>query len=195
MASNIVPGNVDGTFPTAGQDNSSQGFRDNFTAIKNNFTEAKTDIESLQTNKASLNASSDFNNNEVLQAKFKDTSETVFAHGTTGGAITLNHANGHYQTMTVNLPVATSTVAFNLSDWPARAMYAEMIVGFLGNGTAKTSTFTVSGGGTIKYDTNYPKVSSVPTLTIDSAANPLLIKFWTYNSGTTVFAQYLGQYT
>ena len=52
MASNIVPGNVDGTFPTAGQDNSSQGFRDNFTAIKNNFTEAKTDIESIQTNKA-----------------------------------------------------------------------------------------------------------------------------------------------
>ena len=39
MASNIVPGNVNGTFPTAGQDNSSQGFRDNFTAIKNNFTE------------------------------------------------------------------------------------------------------------------------------------------------------------
>ena len=50
MASNIVPGNVDGTFPVAGKDNSSQGFRDNFTAIKNNFTNAKTEIESLQTN-------------------------------------------------------------------------------------------------------------------------------------------------
>ena len=58
MASKIVPGNVDGTFPTAGQDNSSQGFRDNFTATKNNFTEAKSEIEALQTNKASLNASS-----------------------------------------------------------------------------------------------------------------------------------------
>ena len=48
MASKIVPGNVDGTYPKTGQDNSSQGFRDNFTAIMNNFTEAKTDIESLQ---------------------------------------------------------------------------------------------------------------------------------------------------
>ena len=66
MASNIVPGNVNGTFPTAGQDNSSQGFRDNFTAIKNNFTESKTEIEALQTNKASLNASSDFADNEVI---------------------------------------------------------------------------------------------------------------------------------
>ena len=54
MASNIVPGNVDGTYPKAGQDNSSQGMRDNFSAIKNNFTEAKTEIEDLQTNKAPL---------------------------------------------------------------------------------------------------------------------------------------------
>ena len=45
MASNIVPGNVDGTFPKAGQDNSSQGFRDNFSAINTNFTEAVTEIE------------------------------------------------------------------------------------------------------------------------------------------------------
>ena len=38
MASNIVTGNIDGTYPKAGQDNSSQGFRDNFGAIKTNFT-------------------------------------------------------------------------------------------------------------------------------------------------------------
>ena len=41
MASNIVPGNIDGTYPKAGQDNSSQGFRDNFTETKNNFTYKK----------------------------------------------------------------------------------------------------------------------------------------------------------
>ena len=40
MASNIEPGNVDGAYPVAGQDNSSQGMRDNFSAIKTNFTEA-----------------------------------------------------------------------------------------------------------------------------------------------------------
>ena len=35
MASNINAFNIDGTFPIAGQDNPSQGFRDNFTNIKN----------------------------------------------------------------------------------------------------------------------------------------------------------------
>ena len=110
MASNIVPGNVDGAYPKAGQDNSSQGFRDNFTAIKNNFTEAVTEIVDLQTNKANLNAASNFTDNEVTRAKFKDTSETIYAHGTTGGSIVLNHANGHYQTLTTNASITLSVI-------------------------------------------------------------------------------------
>ena len=48
MASNINPLNIDGTFPIAGQDNASQGFRDNFTNIRNNLGYAKTEIEDLQ---------------------------------------------------------------------------------------------------------------------------------------------------
>ena len=35
MASNINYVNVDETFPVAGQDNDSQGFRDNFSTIRN----------------------------------------------------------------------------------------------------------------------------------------------------------------
>ena len=38
MASNINSTGVDATFPIAGQDNDSQGFRNNFNTIKNNFT-------------------------------------------------------------------------------------------------------------------------------------------------------------
>ena len=122
MASKIVPGNVDGTYPTAGKDNSSQGFRDNFTAIKNNFTEAKSEIEALQTNKASLNGSSDFSDNEVLRAKFKDTSESVYAHGTAGGDIVLNHTNGHYQTITSN-----ASITLSFTNWPAAATVGRII--------------------------------------------------------------------
>ena len=108
MASNIVPGNIDGTYPTAGQDNSSQGFRDNFNATKNNFTEAKTEIEALQANKANLNASNDFSGNVVSDAELKDNSETVFPHGTTSGSVALNHENGHYQTLTTSGSITLS---------------------------------------------------------------------------------------
>ena len=60
MASNINTGNVDATYPKAGQDNDSQGFRDNFNAIKNNLQHAKDEIETLQTGKASTTSASDF---------------------------------------------------------------------------------------------------------------------------------------
>ena len=37
MTSAINPNNIDSAYPVAGQDNDSQGFRDNFTNIKTNF--------------------------------------------------------------------------------------------------------------------------------------------------------------
>ena len=50
MASNINPNNIDGSYPVAGQDNNSQGFRDNFTNIKVNFQYAEEEINDLETN-------------------------------------------------------------------------------------------------------------------------------------------------
>ena len=50
MTSQVNPNNIDGTYPVAGQDNDSQGFRDNFTNIRNNFTFIKAEIEDIQNN-------------------------------------------------------------------------------------------------------------------------------------------------
>ena len=184
MASNIVPGNVDGTFPKAGQDNSSQGFRDNFSAIKNNFTEAKTEIESLQTNKASLNASSDFADNEVTRAKFKDTSETIYAHGTTGGAITLNHGNGHYQTITTN-----ASVTLSFTNWPATATLGKIILDVTCASVAHTLTIpsavmvadNVTGGD-----------GSSDTITFPDTKR-FLYEFLTTDAGTTILMHQVGK--
>ena len=48
MASNINPNTIDTAYPVAGQDNDTQGFRTNFTIIKNNFLTAASEITSLQ---------------------------------------------------------------------------------------------------------------------------------------------------
>ena len=48
MASNINDAGINKDYPVAGQDNDSQGFRDNFNVIKTNFTNAKSEIETLQ---------------------------------------------------------------------------------------------------------------------------------------------------
>ena len=48
MASTINPNNIDITYPIAGQDNDTQGFRDNFRNIKNNLNTARQEITILQ---------------------------------------------------------------------------------------------------------------------------------------------------
>ena len=183
MASNIVPGNVDGTFPKAGQDNSSQGFRDNFSATKNNFTEAKTEIEALQTDKASLNASSDFADNEVTRAKLKDTSETIYAHGTTGGAITLSHENGHYQTITSN-----ASITLTFTNWPATATLGRIILDITFASTAHTITIptTVIVSGLVLGGDGSSNTITCPT------SGRYLYEFMTPDAGTTVLMYQLG---
>ncbi len=184
MASNIVPGNIDGTYPKAGQDNSSQGMRDNFSAIKDNFTQAATEITDLQANKASLNASSDFTNNEVLRARLKNVSEIVYSHGSVGsGSITLNHANGHYQTATV-----TADTTFAFTNFPSTGSLGRIIL-----------DITVSVGATnLVFPTAVIKADNVngsdgTSDTIQPGLGRFMFEFMSPDGGTTVLMHQLGK--
>ena len=184
MASNILPGNIDGTYPKAGQDNSSQGFRDNFNAIKNNFQYAKDEIETLQTNKASVNAPSNFTDNEVTRAKFKDTSETVYPHGTvSSGNVTLNHENGHYQTLTI-----TADTTFAFSNFPPSGALGRIIL-----------DVTVSSGATnLIFPSAVIKADNVTgsdgtSDTIAPGLGRALYEFRSPDGGTTILMHQLGK--
>ena len=104
MSSQINPNNIDGAYPVAGQDNDSQGFRDNFTNTKTNFAYAAAEISDLQNKvvlKAALDGSSGLNNNmagsKLIGAQLQDTEATVVELGTITGSVTINYAAGHYQ--------------------------------------------------------------------------------------------------
>ena len=184
MASNIVPGNIDGTYPKAGQDNSSQGFRDNFNSIKNNFTEAKSEIESMQTNKANLDSTNNFNGNTISNAVLKDNSETVYNHGSIGsGSVTLNHENGHYQTLTIT---ADTTLAF--TNFPTGSL-GRMILDIT---VAPTST------GILTFPSAVIKADNVTGSdgTSDQVTTGLgrfLFEFMSPDGGTTVLMHQLGK--
>ena len=183
MASNIVPGNIDGTYPIAGQDNSSQGMRDNFTAIKNNFTEAATEITDLQTNKASLNAASNFADNLVTRAVFRDTAQTVYAHGSvSSGAITLNHESGHYQTATI-----TADTTFSFTNFPATGTLGRIILDVT---VASGATNLVFPTAVIKADNVYGNDGTSDT--IQPGLGRALYEFVTPDGGTTVLMHQLG---
>jgi hypothetical protein len=189
MASNIISDTIDGTYPVAGIDNDTQGFRDNFTIIKTGLSTAQSEISTLQSTTAKLNASNDFNGTNITDANFSLNTEEYHNIGTVVSGQNISFLNGHYQSMTVNLSESTSTVNFALADWPERDQLAKMTVQMFGNGTAKTVTFTVDGGGTLKYNSTFPT-----SLIVDSATDPIIIDFWTYNQGTTVYAEYKGRF-
>ena len=193
MPSNIISGTIDGAYPVAGVDNDTQGFRDNFTIIKTGLATAASEVTALQANTAKLNESNDFNGTDIADANFTLNTEKYHNIGTVITGQNISFLNGHHQSLSINLNEDTDTINFALSDWPDRDHLAKMTVQMFGNDTAKTVTFTVDGGGTIKYNRSgnnpYPA-----TLTIDSSTDPVVIDFWTYNQGTTVYAEYRGRF-
>jgi|AntAceMinimDraft_6_1070360.scaffolds.fasta_scaffold08436_3 effector-binding domain-containing protein len=190
MASNIISGTIDGSYPVAGVDNNTQGFRDNFTIIKTGMATAASEITSLQSSTAKLNASNDFNGSDITDANFSLNTEKYHNIGTVVTGQNISFLNGPYQSASVNLAEGVDTINFTLADWPDRDHVAKITLQLRGNDTAKNVTFTVEGGGTIKKNPNYPSA-----LVVESNDDPIVVEFWTYNQGTTIYASYLGKYT
>jgi hypothetical protein len=124
--SNINPQNIDGTYPIAGQDNNSQGFRDNFTNTINNFTFAAAELNDLQQNallKAPLGSvgqtgtpANDMNYAFLTHAQLKGTVETKNNIGTisSGNNFEVDWETGHFQTVSI-----TTTAGMTFANWPS----------------------------------------------------------------------------
>lgn len=142
MASNINPNNIDGAYPVAGQDNDSQGFRDNFTNTKSNFQYAADEITDLQ-NKAILKSAlsgttlnNDMGGSLLYNFQSQDVSETVVNQGSVSGAVNINYVSG-------SVVVLTTGGAINLaiSNWPASGLHGEIRLNILVSSTSHTVTF------------------------------------------------------
>lgn len=118
MTSSINPNNIDNAYPVAGQDNDSQGFRDNFTNIKTNFEFAAQELTDLQSKvvlKSALTGTTldnDMGNNLLFAAKVQGFSATRVDLGTTAGTVSVNYAAGHYQLFTTTGPVVLTFTNF-----------------------------------------------------------------------------------
>lgn len=184
MASNITADNIDNNFPVAGQDNNSQGFRDNFNLIKNSLVAAKSEIEDLQDNTAKLNTDNDFNDTKISNFKIETFTETVYSYGNVVNDLEVDWSNSPYQVFQ-----AGDDITVTLSNWPASPKHAKLKLQITGDGTARTITWQVGAGGTLKTDSNWPGA-----FTVTSQNDPVFVELWTINGGVTVFGTYLGEY-
>tara|TARA_R110000851_G_scaffold96882_3_gene210127 strand:- start:2566 stop:3132 length:567 start_codon:yes stop_codon:yes gene_type:complete len=183
MASTIISATIDGTYPVAGQDNDSQGFRDNFTIIKTGLATATTEITALQTSSAVLDAANNFSGNSQQAGNILQQTEAFYNGSTLSGNTNVSFSNGHYQAFTIG-----ANVTLTLTDWPTSGKLAKMTVHLVGSGGGHAVTFT-SLGSTFRVPAGFTN----PT-TVDSAIPPYIFDFWSYDAGASIYGEYKGQF-
>jgi hypothetical protein len=143
MTSQVNPFNIDGTYPVAGQDNDSQGFRDNFTNTRNNFAFVKSELEDLQSkvllksalNNTTLDNDLSASGTTLNHAQLTAFSETFYNNGSLLGSQTIDYNQGNYQRITTG---GSLTVGFN--NWPATGVMGRLILWVSVTSTAYTLT-------------------------------------------------------
>jgi hypothetical protein len=168
MTSQINPNNINGEYPVAGQDNNTQGFRDNFTNIKVNFQYAETEITNLQANSISKVSTSvnEFNDSVIYGARLQNTGYIQLNRGNVAPTANINYAAGSFQTITAN---ANTTV--NFTGLPAAgntAVITLAINAVAANSSTNPYTLTVanvnnSSSGIIGYSggvLSFPRTNS-----------------------------------
>ena len=182
MTSAINPNDIDGAYPVAGQDNDSQGFRDNFTNTKTNFQYAADEITDLQNNvvlKAALtggNLDNNMNGQPLYNFEASQVSGMLNLIGTTSGVITLDWTNGSYQTLTTS-----GSVTLGFTNFPAAGVSASIVLQITVSSTAHTLTLPAAvsiGTANLQgYAANVITFNKTGTYTFE---------FTTVNGGSTV---------
>ena len=183
---------INENFPVAGQDNDTQVFRDNFDTIKTNFSAAKTEITDLQDNAARTDQDNDFLYNVVgsltLQDAYlrkKDYGEPV--DGTQD--ISFKQAMYHVVKFDGNTSLTFSEFPTGAVDGFGIGQIGKATLELYGDGSARTITFTTSGGTVIKKSPGFPG-----SVTVTSATDPVIIEVWQH-SATVIWLNYLGLYS
>ncbi|MCX7594201.1 MAG: hypothetical protein N2235_10635 [Fischerella sp.] len=160
MPSAINPNNINGNYPIAGQDNDSQGFRDNFTNIRNNFTYAKSEIERLQ-NRSVLTANltvtgiqpvdNDLNASSISNAVFFNNSEKWVSHLNATGVIDIDFTAGSFHYIETAGSVTVNFINFSNTKHSSVRLHVNC------TNTAHTLTLGTSGmfGRTTLQNINY----------------------------------------
>ena len=185
MTSQINPNNIDGAYPVTGQDNNSQGFRDNFTNTKVNFETAADEITDLQDRvllKSALTApgapalDNNMNDTLIYAGLIRDFSMSKVSITATSGAIAVNYASGHYQS------IATSgNITLSFTNWPASGTYGYIKLQINITNVAHTVTLP----GSVTLGTSGLQGYSAGTITF-GAAGTYEFAFGSYNGGATI---------
>ena len=194
MSSNINPNNIDTTYPIAGQDNDSQGFRDNFTNIKTNFQYAEDEISDLQTKvvlKAALSGTTldnDMGGAPIYNATLNGCRTTRISLGdaseqTVSGVIPVDYSVGAFHSFTLNVDSS-----LDFQNWPSAGNGAWFRV--IVTVSDITKTLTLPAAVTLGVTGIQGISANVITFAVTGT---FAFEFTTNNGGTTITVQDLNR--
>jgi hypothetical protein len=188
---------IDQDFPVAGQDNESQGFRDNFTAIKETLEYAEDEIITLQETTAKLDIRNEFGLEATLETvKLVAHAEQTFRPGQSiVSNQEVSYDTGSYHSLIIGTPTGGgNTITLNLAGFPIPSgtedgRYARMRVdAVLGQAITIPKVLQFANTlGDIYYDSSWPAA-----ITVSSQSTPVVMEFWSYDGGENIYASYLG---
>lgn len=135
MTSQINPNNVNTAYPVAGQDNSTQGFRDNFTNIKLNFTYAASEISALQNSVVYTGNVSDLGGGTLYDARLQNTKYATVSIGNSAPTANINYISGAFQSLTAN-----ANTTLNITNLPASGNTAVLTLSIAAQAANTTAT-------------------------------------------------------
>ena len=151
---------INTNYPVRGQDNDSQGFRDNFSNIHNALGTINNQVDFI--NKYAViatNSTNTFYGNTISDVNLQNTSVTLLDNGIQAGFITVDYSLGSYQKISVN-PGENQIVIIN---WPGAGTAAQLVlsltpseneitlVNFYNNTTDPSNLITALGPSTNPY--------------------------------------------
>jgi len=197
MSSNINFSPIDENFPVQGQDNSSQGFRENFKFIKDGLSVARVEITAIQQNAAFKNQNNNFNSKIIEDAILNNVSQKYYDNNIVSGDQPVNVKLAHVQKF-----VFTSDATLSFNSWPTSSgtvdKYYHIKLHILSNksGTYKIIFGTESKGSStkIKYQGFELDQNNKFYLSLPISGAEQVVEAWTYDGGVTVFLNYIGEF-
>lgn len=191
MTSQINFAAIDVTYPIAGQDNDSQGFRDNFSATQTALAAAKGELEALQSKallKGNLTSNetvvNDMLGSSLKNGAFVDFHGKAYPAGEKTTTTTIDIRDGDMQMFSIR-----GNITLSFAQWPTTNLYAKVKIKLVNASSATVYTpILAASNGTIVYDREFPSLA----LAIDGT--PKVIEAWTHDGGTTVYVRAAGEY-
>jgi hypothetical protein len=183
-------------YPVAGQDNDSQGFRNNFSAIYTAFQQTDIAVSSLTNTTVKLDSTNDLGGNIISHAVMQNNAGQYLLNPSVDATPFTVYAN---QAVYHDLSITTSTT-FQVDGWPNNTSWPSNLynsqIRIQVNPSTSTAAIgfsvdfqTIIPGGTIHYESD-----SISLPYTSTSSNSQVWDIWTNNGGQDVYVKLIGSF-